>query len=162
MPLSRPFPLAASHWGAFRAEVEEGKITRVHPFEHDPRPSRMNEVWPEMLDSPLRVARPVVRRGWLEGDGGAGRGEDSYVALPWDEALDIAAGWLEPIREDNPEKLAFFTASTRSRPPPNQTFRLSTDNMLISDHSRLGHRTRRGLGLEHPAVCVAHSDGEGN
>lgn len=107
MPLSRPFPLAASHWGAFRAEVEEGKITRVHPFEHDPRPSRMNEVWPEMLDSPLRVARPVVRRGWLEGDGGAGRGEDSYVALPWDEALDRIAAEIGRVRDTHGHQALF-------------------------------------------------------
>ncbi len=64
-------PLNASHWGAFRAEVQDGTVTRIHPFEHDPRPSRMNEAWPEMLDAPLRVSHPVVRKGWLEGDGGA-------------------------------------------------------------------------------------------
>ncbi|ARO13413.1 biotin sulfoxide reductase [Ketogulonicigenium robustum] len=92
-------PLCASHWGAFRAEVEGGKITRVYPFEHDPRPSRMNEAWPEMLDSPLRIARPAVRRGWLAGDNGAARGEDTYIEVDWDVALDRVAGEIARVRD---------------------------------------------------------------
>ena len=28
-----------SHWGAFLAEVEDGKVVGVRPFEHDPEPS---------------------------------------------------------------------------------------------------------------------------
>lgn len=92
-------PLSASHWGAFRAEVSGGRIARILPFEHDPRPSRMNEAWADMLDSPLRVARPAVRRGWLNGDGGKGRGEDEdYVEIGWDEALDLVAGQIGRIR----------------------------------------------------------------
>lgn len=94
-----PFPLSASHWGAFRAEVTGDRITRVLPFEHDPQPSRMNEAWQDMLHSPLRVAQPVVRRGWLEGDHGAERGCDSYVEVSWDRALDLVAGEIGRIRE---------------------------------------------------------------
>ncbi|MGZ9810237.1 molybdopterin-dependent oxidoreductase [Pseudoroseicyclus sp. H15] len=92
-------PLSASHWGAFRAEVAEGKVVKIHPFEHDPRPSRMNEAWPEMLDAPLRVTQPVVRQGWLDGDGGAARGDDTYVEVSWDEALDLVAGEIGRVRE---------------------------------------------------------------
>ena len=36
-------PLNTSHWGAFRAEVEDGVLRRIVPFEHDPRPSGMND-----------------------------------------------------------------------------------------------------------------------
>lgn len=97
---SRNLPLSASHWGAFRAEVVSGRVERIVPFEHDPRPSRMNEAWPEMLDSPLRVAQPVVRKGWLTGDGGAGRGEDSFVEVSWDDALDRVAGEIGRVRKD--------------------------------------------------------------
>lgn len=95
----RTLPLSASHWGAFRAEVVDGVLKAVHPFEHDPRPSRMNDVWPEMISSPLRVAQPVVRKGWLEGDGGAKRGDDSYVEISWDEALDRVAGEIGRVRD---------------------------------------------------------------
>ena len=81
----------ASHWGAFQAEVENGRLIGVHPFPHDPAPTDLIEAWAEMVYSPLRIRRPHVRRGYLAGDGGAGRGEDGYVAVPWDEALDMAA-----------------------------------------------------------------------
>lgn len=93
-------PLAASHWGAFRAEVVDGSVRRILPFEHDPRPSGMNDVWPEMLNSPLRIARPSVRKGWLAGDGGAARGEDTFVEISWDEALDRVAGEIGRIRAE--------------------------------------------------------------
>ncbi|WP_138472299.1 molybdopterin-dependent oxidoreductase [Poseidonocella sp. HB161398] len=88
-----------SHWGAFRAEVANGVLKSVAPFEHDPAPNPLIHAWPEMLTSPLRVAEPVVRRGWLDGDSGAGRGCDSYVAIPWDAALDRVAGEIGRVRD---------------------------------------------------------------
>jgi len=91
-------PLSASHWGAFRAEVAGGRVQRIVPFEHDPEPTRLNDVWPEMLTHELRVLRPAVRRGWLEGDGGAGRGDDAFIEIGWDEALDRVAGEIARIR----------------------------------------------------------------
>ncbi|SFC62517.1 molybdopterin-dependent oxidoreductase [Tropicimonas isoalkanivorans] len=93
-------PLNASHWGAFRAEVVDGSIARVLPFEHDPRPSRMNEAWEDMLTAPLRIAQPVVRKGWLKRDGGAARGDDTYVGIGWDDALDLAAAEIARVRAD--------------------------------------------------------------
>mgnify|MGYP002713051568 CR=1 FL=1 len=95
----KSYPLNASHWGAFRAEVVDGAVRRVMPFEHDPRPSPINGVWPEMLTTPLRVGRPAVRRGWLAGDGGRARGEDDFVEIGWDEALDRAAGEIGRVRQ---------------------------------------------------------------
>lgn len=86
-----------SHWGAFSGEVVDGRLVAVSPFEHDPRPSPMNDVWPEMLTSPLRVARPSVRRGWLAGD--SARGDDAFVEIGWDEALDMAAGEIARVRK---------------------------------------------------------------
>lgn len=94
-------PLSASHWGAFRAEIRDGAVARILPFEHDPRPSPMNQVWPEMLDHRLRVLRPAVRRGWLDGDGGASRGDDSFVEIGWDEALDRVAGEIARVRREH-------------------------------------------------------------
>lgn len=100
-------PLSASHWGAFRAEVSDGAVVRVLPFEHDPLPSGMNNVWPEMLTSDLRVMRPAVRKGWLAGDGGAARGDDEYVEIEWDEALDKVAGEIARIRDTHGNKALF-------------------------------------------------------
>ena len=36
-----------SHWGAFLAEVEDGRIVGVRPFEHDPDPSPLIEAMPD-------------------------------------------------------------------------------------------------------------------
>lgn len=90
---------SAAHWGAFTAHAKGGRLVAVTPFEHDPDPTLLNSVWPEMLTSPMRVERPVVRKGWLAADGGAARGEDEYFALPWDEALDMAAAEIGRVRE---------------------------------------------------------------
>lgn len=92
---------SASHWGAFRAVVENGRLVEVMPFEHDPEPDPLIHAWPEMLVSPLRIARPVVRRGWLAGDGGAARGADSYTEISWDDALGRVAGELDRVRRDH-------------------------------------------------------------
>ncbi|MFV1497014.1 molybdopterin oxidoreductase family protein [Phaeobacter sp. JH20_02] len=58
-------------------------------------------------NAPSRLRAPMKRVG--------PRGSGKFEEISWDEALDIAAGWLEPIREDNPEKLAFFTGRDQSQ-----------------------------------------------
>ncbi len=53
------------------------------------------------VNAPSRLKAPLKRVG--------PRGSGEFEEISWDEALDIAAGWLEPIRKDDPSKLAFFT-----------------------------------------------------
>ncbi|MCR5856437.1 molybdopterin-dependent oxidoreductase [Mesorhizobium sp. J428] len=98
---------SAAHWGAFTAHEAEGRLVSISPFEHDPHPTALNSIWPEMLTSPMRVARPVVRKGWLADDGGAARGEDDYVAIPWDEALDMAAEEIGRVRREHGNSALF-------------------------------------------------------
>jgi anaerobic selenocysteine-containing dehydrogenase len=43
------------------------------------------------------------------------RGSGEFKEISWDEALGIAQGWLEPLRETAPEKLAFFTGRDQSQ-----------------------------------------------
>lgn len=95
-----------SHWGAFTAHVEDGRLVRVTPFTEDPEPNDLIEAWPEMVYAPNRVRRPSVRRGWLDTVAkglphpGHGRGEDSFVEVPWDEALGLVAGELARVRRE--------------------------------------------------------------
>ncbi|HUI94765.1 MAG TPA: molybdopterin-dependent oxidoreductase [Xanthobacteraceae bacterium] len=96
-----------SHWGAFLAEVENGRVVGVRPFEHDPAPSRLIEAIPAAVHSPTRIARPMVREGWLaqgadRGPGrGAGRGREPFVPVAWEHALDLVAGELARVRREH-------------------------------------------------------------
>ncbi|WP_431283126.1 molybdopterin-dependent oxidoreductase [Humitalea sp. 24SJ18S-53] len=88
-------------------QTRDGRLTGVTPFEHDPHPTPLIEAWPEMLTHELRVATPVVRRGWLAGDGGAARGDDSFVQVGWDRALDLVAGELTRVRAEHGHQAVF-------------------------------------------------------
>jgi biotin/methionine sulfoxide reductase len=90
-----------SHWGAFLAEVDDGRIVGVRPFERDPDPSRLIEAIPASVHSPARVAEPMIRQGYLAGDGGKGRGREPFVPVPWDRALDLVAGEIDRVRRDH-------------------------------------------------------------
>ncbi|MFT3897257.1 MAG: molybdopterin oxidoreductase family protein [Thermomonas sp.] len=57
--------------------------------------------------SPARLRKPLLRTGE--------RGAGEFREIEWDEALDIAASWLKPIRERNPDELAFFTGRDQSQ-----------------------------------------------
>ncbi|WP_407352951.1 molybdopterin oxidoreductase family protein [Luteimonas sp. R10] len=57
--------------------------------------------------SPARLSRPLLRVGE--------RGSGEFREIGWDEALRIAADWLRPIRERNPDELAFFTGRDQSQ-----------------------------------------------
>ena len=57
--------------------------------------------------SPARLDKPMVRVGE--------RGRGEFREIEWDEALEIAAGWLAPIRARNPDELAFFTGRDQSQ-----------------------------------------------
>ena len=57
--------------------------------------------------SPARLDKPMLRVGE--------RGAGEFREIEWDEALEIAAGWLAPIRARNPDELAFFTGRDQSQ-----------------------------------------------
>lgn len=105
--------VTSSHWGAFRVTTRDGRITAVAPFERDPCPSSIPRVLPAAVHHRKRVRKPAVRRGWLEhGPGEPGlrdapRGEDAFVELPWDEALDIAAAEIDRIRGEHGNESIF-------------------------------------------------------
>jgi biotin/methionine sulfoxide reductase len=95
--------VTTSHWGAFRVITENDRIVGVEPFEQDPNPSLIPNSLPAAIYHSSRVARPSIRRGWLEAGDRARerRGVDEFVELPWDEALDITAAELDRVREQH-------------------------------------------------------------
>ena len=92
-----------SHWGAFNAVVEHGRVVGVTPFELDPDPSRLIEAIPAAVHSEMRIAQPMVREGWLaRGPGsGAGRGRERFVPVEWERALDLVAGEIRRVRSEH-------------------------------------------------------------
>ncbi len=94
--------VTTSHWGAFKVITEGDRIVGTAPFEADPNPSDIPRAVPGAVHHKLRVARPAIRKGWLEGGADRARhlrGKDEFVELPWDEALDITAQELERVRK---------------------------------------------------------------
>jgi biotin/methionine sulfoxide reductase len=89
-----------SHWGAYRVQAgPDGQITvTAHP--DDPAPSPLLGNIPDALRHATRVARPAVRRGWLEDGPGPSdqRGREPFCEVSWDRALDLLAAELARVR----------------------------------------------------------------
>ncbi|BBK35210.1 dimethylsulfoxide reductase [Allostella sp. ATCC 35155] len=99
----RAFPTTATHWGTYRSEVRDGRLVALHPFELDGDPSPIGRSPPPVIDGPLRIRGPMVRRSWLarrERAGGEGRGAEPFVEVGWDEALDLVAGEVARVRAE--------------------------------------------------------------
>jgi len=92
------YALHSSHWGSFLVRQEAGKL-QVKPYPDDPNPYRLIENFTNALDHPVRVDKPAVRRGWLEHGPGpdSRRGNDEYVTVSWDRALDLLADELRRV-----------------------------------------------------------------
>lgn len=91
----------ASHWGAYGAVVEGGRVTAVRPFARDPSPARLIESVPDIVHAACRIDRPYVRKGWLEGDraGGTPRGGEAFVPVDWDTAIRLCAEEVARVRD---------------------------------------------------------------
>jgi len=91
--------VTTSHWGAFRVLTDDNRIVGTEAFAPDPNPSAIPDTLPAAVHHRSRVARPSIRRGWLQGGKRARelRGRDEFVELPWDEALDITAAELKRV-----------------------------------------------------------------
>ncbi|MBV9964194.1 MAG: molybdopterin-dependent oxidoreductase, partial [Alphaproteobacteria bacterium] len=80
------------HWGAFSVRANAGRIEILpHPRDLDPSPLLANI--PAAVAHRARIARPMIRRGWLKHGPGADRrrGRDEFVAVDWPHALDLVA-----------------------------------------------------------------------
>jgi biotin/methionine sulfoxide reductase len=89
-----------SHWGAFRVRARPGGDIEVTAHPDDPAPSPLLGNVPGGLRHATRVARPAIRRGWLEHGPGPSdrRGRDPFVEVDWDVALDLLAAELTRVR----------------------------------------------------------------
>jgi biotin/methionine sulfoxide reductase len=86
--------LTSSHWGTYRVDVEDGRVSGLRDFEQDPDPLPIGHGIVDVLDGPQRIRCPMIRKSWLEGGPGAAthlRGEDTFVDVSWNEASAFVA-----------------------------------------------------------------------
>jgi biotin/methionine sulfoxide reductase len=98
-----------SHWGAFSVRVEPDGGLSVLPHPADPAPSPLLGNVAGAQRHRTRIARPAIRRGWLDGGPGpsARRGREPFVEVDWDEALDLLAAELVRVRGEHGNEAVF-------------------------------------------------------
>ena len=95
--------ITSSHWGAFKAQIRDGRLVSTEAFHLDPNPNDFHKLIPKALYHNSRVNRPSIRKGWLSDKVTRNRnirGHDEYTELPWDEAIEIAANEIKRIKSD--------------------------------------------------------------
>ncbi|MDH3317629.1 MAG: molybdopterin-dependent oxidoreductase [Gammaproteobacteria bacterium] len=102
--------LTSTHWGNYLTEKREGRIHALHPAEGDTNPSDIGRSLIDSQHAGCRVPRPSIRRGYLDKSwqsDGSKRGIEPFVAVPWDEALDIAAEALKRVVSEHGNEAIF-------------------------------------------------------
>ncbi|EGQ8098986.1 trimethylamine-N-oxide reductase TorA [Vibrio parahaemolyticus] len=94
--------VTGSHWGAFRAHIYAGKVQEIKPLELDKNPTEMLNGIKGIIYSPSRVRYPMVRLDWLKKHKYSAdtRGNNRFIRVTWDEALDLFYRELERIQKE--------------------------------------------------------------
>ncbi|MBX8519353.1 molybdopterin guanine dinucleotide-containing S/N-oxide reductase [Pseudomonas cichorii] len=97
------------HWGVYRPHVVDGKLEALVPAEWDKDPSPIGDSVAGAIASPTRIKRPAVRRSFLHEPGGRPelRGQEPFVEVSWDVALDLVARELKRIRGEHGNQAIF-------------------------------------------------------
>jgi biotin/methionine sulfoxide reductase len=77
----------------------DGSGIEVVPHPRDPDPSPLLGNIPASVSHRARIARPMVRRGWLERGPGPDRqrGREAFVPVGWPRVLDLVAAELQRV-----------------------------------------------------------------
>lgn len=92
----------AAHWGIYEVEARGQGRPTLHGFAGDPDVSDIGLYPLDDAVQRLRVRRPAIRRSWLDHGPSARtdlRGEEPFVEVEWDTALDLAARELQRVRD---------------------------------------------------------------
>ncbi|MDY2948244.1 trimethylamine-N-oxide reductase TorA [Mannheimia varigena] len=95
--------ISGSHWGAMRARIENGRVAEIKPFEFDKHPTEMLKGIKGLIYSESRIRYPMVRLDWLKNrhnSNAAQRGDNRFVRVTWDEALDLFYEELERVQKE--------------------------------------------------------------
>jgi biotin/methionine sulfoxide reductase len=104
----------SAHWGSYLVDVDEvdgdEQVVAVRAPAGDVLSPASRNV-PDAHRHASRVARPAVRRAWLDGGPGPddGRGEPGagYVEVDWDTALDLVADELRRVRAEHGDSAVY-------------------------------------------------------
>lgn len=103
MTLTSQQQLTATHWGNFYTHRNEDGTITVAPVPHDSEPSPIGQSLASTQDTNCRVSQPMVRKGYYESRRASDthqRGREPFVAVSWDEALDLVAEALKAARDE--------------------------------------------------------------
>ena len=103
MGSKKDLPLTSSHWGTYRAKVNNGKVTELIGWENDKDPSPIGPGIVDIHDNKTRIDKPMIRKSWIDNGPGTNnnlRGIDPFVAVSWNEAENIVAKELNRVREN--------------------------------------------------------------
>ena len=95
--------ISGAHWGAFRAKVVADRVVEIKPFEHDKYPTPILDGTLDIIYSASRVRYPMVRLDWYKKrhqSNTAERGDNRFIRVSWDEALDLLYSELERVQKD--------------------------------------------------------------
>ena len=90
----------ATHWGIYEVEVENDEVVNVYSINEDPVPSPAMYALKEAASHSSRIDQPYVRKGWLDNPDTrerTKRGNDEFVAIDWEDALELASGELRRV-----------------------------------------------------------------
>ena len=99
----------ATQWGVYDLEVGDNSIVGVTGIDADPNPAPMGDLLLDGVQHHTRIQRPAIRKSWLERKdrGRDRRGAEAFVDVPWDEALELAAGELQRVKENYGNRAIF-------------------------------------------------------
>ena len=85
--------ITATRWGIVRPVVKGGRVVELKPFEYDYAPSPNIQGLAEIPYCEARIRYPMVRESYLKSGPKSKekRGEDKFVRVSWDKALELVA-----------------------------------------------------------------------
>ena len=101
MSKDKGLPLTSSHWGTYRAKVQDGQVKELVGWENDKDPSPIGSGILDVQHGPTRIDAPMVRKSWLENGPGSNnhlRGREPFVEVSWDKAEKIVAQELNRVK----------------------------------------------------------------
>ena len=90
MGFKKDLPLTSSHWGTYRAKVNNGKVTELIGWENDKDPSPIGPGIVDIHDNKTRIDKPMIRKSWIDNGPGTNnnlRGCLLYTSDAADEGL---------------------------------------------------------------------------